>query len=459
MAFATINSTPSTNSPAQTSTQIPMIENAFGAEPALKKRIYDAIESTPQYFPLFEDIARYTSSLRTRDANSVQPFQVVQDEPVEPAAKKRKLENGTRSGTGAAQSLADLKTHRALQFYMQDVSFAMPQRKKLTLEVTAGNKYLRARHQTSKEVEFGVPLDRIQHVLCLPVPEKTQRQFNFCIIPQYADGINPPPIGEPATEAIMWTINDGPAKAAFSGHGQQIGNGEGETAESLVRRVLNENLSHIRVVRPDAQEFASAMPEGHRKGEKAYHVKAFRGSKEGYLFFLSTGIFFGYKKPLLFFAFENIDSIFYTSVLQRTFNLNVVARALGSEETQEFEFSMIDQADYSGIDTYIKTHALQDASLAEARRAKRYNTNGAKTEEDYEAGDREAEETELQKAQRELEDQEDEEEEDYDPGSEGESEGSGSSSEEDPDDDQDDDADGNLVADELGSEAEDVSED
>ncbi|KAL4996822.1 histone chaperone rtt106 [Aspergillus recurvatus] len=455
MAFATINSTPPTHTPAQTSIQNPAIEDAFGADPALKKRIYDAIGSTPQYFPLFEDIARYTSSLRTRNAHSVQPIQVVHDEP---AAKKRKLENGSSSGTGGAQSLADLKTHKAIQFYMQDVSFAMPQRKKLTLEVTAGNKYLRARNQTSKEVEFGVPLDKIQHALCLPVPEKTQRQFNFCIIPQYADGINLPPNGEPAAEAIMWTINDGPAKAAFSGHGQQIGIGEGETAESLVRRVLNENLSHIQVVRPDAQEFASAMPEGHRKREKAYHVKAFRGSKEGYLFFLSTGIFFGYKKPLLFFAFENIDSISYTSVLQRTFNLNVVARALDSDETQEFEFSMIDQADYSGIDTYIKTHGLQDASLAEARRAKRYNINGAKTEENVEADAQEPEESELQKAQRELEDQEEEEEEDYDPGSEGESEGSGSSSEEDSDD-QDEDADGNLVADELGSEAEDVPED
>ncbi|KAL4900581.1 hypothetical protein BDW74DRAFT_161727 [Aspergillus multicolor] len=451
MAFATINSAP-TQASAPTLTQIPAIEDAFGAEPALKKRIYDAIGSIPQHVPLFEDIARYTSSLRTRNANPVQPIQVVRDEP---AAKKRKLEIGT--GTEGAQSLADLKTHNALQFYMQDVSFAMPQRKKLTLEVTAGNKYLRARNQTSKEVEFGVPLNKIQHVLCLPVPEKNQRQFNFCVIPQYADGINPPSEGEPTPEAIMWTVNDGPAKSAFSGQGQQIGIGDGETAESLVRGVLDENLSHIRVVRPDAQEFVSAMPEAHRKGEKAYHVKAFRGSKEGYLFFLSTGIFFGYKKPLLFFAFENIDSISYTSVLQRTFNLNVVARAIGSDETQEFELSMIDQADFSGIDSYIKTHGLQDASLAEARRAKRYNINGAKTEENAEADAQDAE-GELQKAQRELEDQEDEEEEDYDPGSEGESEGSGSSSEEDSDEDQDDDADGNLV-DELGSEAEDIPED
>lgn len=144
-------------------------------------------------------------------------------------------------------------------------------------------------------------------------------------------------------------------------------------------------------------------------------------------------------------------------MLQRTFNLNVVARAIGSDETQEFEFSMIDQADYAGIDTYIKTHGLQDASLAEARRAKRFNVNNIKTEEGGDGDAQEPGESELQKAQREIEDQEDEEEEDYDPGSEGESEGSGSSSEE--EDNEPDNAEGNAVSDELGSEAEDVPDD
>ncbi|KAL2828687.1 Rtt106-domain-containing protein [Aspergillus cavernicola] len=475
MAFATINSStpPTTHTPrTQTQTQIPAIEDAFATEPALKKRVYDAIGTTPQHIPLFEDIARYTSSLlhtRTANANNVQPVQVVHDGP---AAKKRKIEDGggtgTGTGSGSAQSLADLKTHKDLQFYVQDVSFAIPLRKKLTLEITAGNRYLRARNQTSKDVEFGVPFDRIQHVLCLPVPEKNQRQFNFCIIPQYADGINPPPEGEPIPETVVWTVNDGPPKAAFSGAGKQIGNGDGETTENLVRRVLDENLVHTRVVRPDAQEFVSAMPEAHRKGEKAYHVKGFRGSKEGYLFFLSTGIFFGFKKPVLFFAFENIESISYTSVLQRTFNLNVTVRALNSEETQEFEFSMIDQADFSGIDLYIKTHGLQDASLAEARRAKRYNINTVKTEETADSTAQFGpadDESELQKAQRELEDQEDEEEEDYDPGSDDDSDGSGASSGEDDDDDDNDDGDGegeedgDLVEDELGSEAEGVPED
>lgn len=113
------------------------------------------------------------------------------------------------------------------------------------------------------------------------MPEKTQKQFNFCIIPEYADGITPPPDGTTVSEAMVFTIADGPAKAAFSGNGQQIGNGSGETAEGLLRKILNDNLSHINVVRPDDRQFVSAMPEAHRKGEKAYHVKAFRGSKEG----------------------------------------------------------------------------------------------------------------------------------------------------------------------------------
>jgi hypothetical protein len=95
---------------------------------------------------------------------------------------------------------------------------------------------------------------------------------------------------------------------------------------------------------------------------------------------------------------------------------------------------MLDQADYAGIDAYIKKHGLQDASMAEQRKAKRLNVNppaikaenGVAEVEDGDDG-----ETELQKAERMLQDQEDEEEEDYDPGNEGESDGSGSEDEDD----------------------------
>lgn len=119
------------------------------------------------------------------------------------------------------------------------------------------------------------------HALCLPVPEKTQKQFNFCIIPEFADGITPPPEGVTAAEPMVFTVLHGPAKTAFNGSGQQIGHNEGESCEGLIRKILNDNLPNTSVVCPDERQFVSATPEAHRKGEKAFHVKAFRGSKEG----------------------------------------------------------------------------------------------------------------------------------------------------------------------------------
>ncbi|KAJ5818366.1 hypothetical protein N7474_003957 [Penicillium riverlandense] len=257
MAFAAINS----------SAPIASIEEAFATEPALKNRVYDAI-----------DLARYTCNLLARNASTSLPPALASDGP---AAKKRKLQNGDTTNGATVQAPVDLKGDAPIQFYVQDISFAAPQRKKLTLEITAGSSCLRARNQTTKEVEFGVPLNQIRHALCLPVPEKTQKQFNFCIIPQFADGITPPPEGETSYEAIVFAVADGPAKAAFLGSGQQVGHNPGETAEALIRKVLNDNMAQTNVICPDERQFVSAMPEPHRKKEKAYHVKAFRGSKEG----------------------------------------------------------------------------------------------------------------------------------------------------------------------------------
>lgn len=131
---------------------------------------------------------------------------------------------------------------------------------------------------------------------------------------------------------------------------------------------------------------------------------------------------------------------------------------------------MLDQADFAGIDAYIKRHELSDASMAATRKAKRLNINkparkaenGAPAAAGEGDGGEAGEDSELQKAQQQLEeqevDEEDEEEEDYDPGSEGESDGSGESS------DEDEVMGGtgrgrDLVGEELGSEAEDVEDD
>lgn len=131
-----------------------------------------------------------------------------------------------------------------------------------------------------------------------------------------------------------------------------------------------------------------------------------------------------FKKPLLFVPYSAITSVSYTSVLQRTFNLNAAVSSTAADGTlkeEEIEFSMLDQADFAGIDEYVKRHGLNDASLAAGRRAKRYGVNDAKVKEEgngesngaameiEEVG--EDGETELQKAERMLQDEEDDEEE------------------------------------------------
>lgn len=113
----------------------------------------------------------------------------------------------------------------------------------------------------------------------------------------------------------------------------------------------------------------------------------------------------------------------YTSVLQRTFNLNISIREENSEDETEIEFSMIDVESYAGIDGYIKKHGLNDASLVASRRAKVYGVNAPRKGKDGDAAAQNGETngeageddglTELQKAEMALQDAEDEEEEDY----------------------------------------------
>lgn len=91
------------------------------------------------------------------------------------AAKKRKVGSGSSKNGADASVLADLTADVPLQLYVQDMSFAIPQRKKLRLELTrldvaarssettaVSVEFLRARNQASGFVEFGVPLDKIR---------------------------------------------------------------------------------------------------------------------------------------------------------------------------------------------------------------------------------------------------------------------------------------------------------
>ena len=279
-----------------------------------------------------------------------------------------------------------------------------------------------------------------------PVPEKQKRAWNYVVIPHGNDGIANMDSGAP--EQILWTYNELSAREAAASTAPP------EPDHTLT--LLEEHLAPFKkgVTTPNDDEFASAVPQLHRKGERAYHVKAFRGSKEGYLFFLPTGILWGFKKPLLFMPLNRIAAVSYTSILQRTFNMvvEVFTHEGGDPEaTEELEFAMIDQEDYGGInEDYVMRKRLQDRSMADQRKAKLELAENAKAANQGADGDADvkAEDeglTEMEKAaklEQQLQDEEDEDEEDYDPGSDDESDGSGGTSSDNDDDDEEEDGDG-----------------
>lgn len=377
----------------------------------------------PELDQLFRDVSQYIITLRGDSTSKG-------DQP----SKKRKLDDGV-NGREHANGLWKAGTYSTIR----ELSFTVPQRKKLNLEIGDKATGLRARNPTTEDVEFGVRWQDVAQIVCLPLPEKAQAQYSFCVIPVNGDGITDTSEGVSIPEQILWTVPNTTPKPGLCS--DDVKTGTDETYKSITIGLLNERLRRraghsSRVIEPDPSEFVSETAQPYKKGDKAVHVKAFRGSKDGFLFFLPTGILWGFKKPLIFFSFDSIDSVSYTSVLQRTFNLNINARGSTSKsEPQEYEFSMIDQAEFANIDAYVKRHQLQDASMAEQRRAKKLNINGVKGEKDSE--DQADGPGELEKAAQEAVDLEDDEEEDddnFDPRSEGESEGSGTSDEEDEED-------------------------
>lgn len=257
-------------------------------------------------------------------------------------------------------------------------------------------------------------------------------------------------------EPLVFTVPaTAPKPGSIGGSYAKTAEAVSDTYSSLFNWALTTSLRSAgnhscQLVAADPKLFHSVARQPHRPNEKAVHVKAFRGSKDGFLFFLPTGILWAFKKPLLFLPLDRIVAVSYTNVLRTTFNMVVELDTEGSSDgsstvDKEVEFGMIDQEDYQGIDdTYVRRHGLADRSMAEQRKAKRELVENPKKAPADGEGDASAEGaadgmTELERAQQEaeqrLQDEEDEMEEDYDPGSDGDSEGEGESSEDEDDDD------------------------
>ena len=211
----------------------------------LQSRIKTAIQQHPELADLFHDIGTHINTLTGP----------IQTNGQAPTSKKRKLESDT-STADTYDSIAD-------------ISFSIPQRKKLKLEIGHSPEFgaIRGTNPLTGEAEFGIQYNNVEYCICLPVPEKAQPQYNFCILSTSGD------------DQLLFTVPGTRIKVQAVHSEQTVG--EDQSYKDIAMKMLNKRLKKTKVIEPIEKDFVSTIAQAHRKGEKAVHVKAFRGSKDG----------------------------------------------------------------------------------------------------------------------------------------------------------------------------------
>ena len=218
----------------------------------LRLRAQTASQKYPDLKALFLDIATHIRNLNNESSGQQAP-----------ASKKRKLEPD------------DSTTDDSQLDSVAEISFSIPQRKKLKLELgrNAERGTIRGTNPSTSEADFWLRWKDIQFCICVPVPEKPQTQYNFCVIPQSSN------------EQMLFTVPGTKIKPELVSTDTKVD--PEETYKSLCIKLLNRRLG-TKVMEPDEREFVSQVPQAQRKGEKAVHIKAFLGSKDGMFPFLSS---------------------------------------------------------------------------------------------------------------------------------------------------------------------------
>ncbi|RUS20396.1 hypothetical protein BC937DRAFT_95297 [Endogone sp. FLAS-F59071] len=320
-------------------------------DPQLRQSISTLLSHHPDTAPVIQQLIDYfTTKLR------------LASEPPD-GSKKRKLDSDAADDGSPRPALATI----------QEVSVQSPPRGKLTIVITATLLFLSSPKTPTTEYRF--LLSSLAHAICVCTPEKTAKSWTIALFS--SDSAAEPIIfGFPDKDGARVLLPDCPERP--------------HDVSSLC--TLLSSLLGLPLVRPAHSTFvSSAKPaaSGDRKGESSHHVTAFLKAKYGALFPLPTGLLFGFRKPILFIPLADIASTTFHGVTSRTFNMTVRLKegrvALGGGGgAGEYEFSVIEQADFGAIDAYMKNAQVADESLSMQNRAVEKKQKEKKGEKDGE---------------------------------------------------------------------------
>ncbi|OZJ02945.1 hypothetical protein BZG36_04560 [Bifiguratus adelaidae] len=276
-----------------------------------------------------------------------------------PASKKRKLFSDKED--------QDFRTNEKEVATIHDVTFTLPIRKKAHLVISDAYLYIlspppkASAASTPEQVEYRVRKQDIARIVAVPTPEKSTNHWTFCI---FAKGANDP---------VCFGVNER-GKLKITIHGAPSDKTADDRNDLYITRILQQNLpKNIRVIspatrnalKPAIQQASSASAPG-----TSWHIFCYLKTKEGFLYFFDGGLLFGLKKPMVWIDLGQVLNALWLGRTSRTANLCLVLKQgqvpLGDTDPNSnhstldlppefvaYEFSMIDAAETSGIESYM----------------------------------------------------------------------------------------------------------
>ncbi|KAH3901507.1 related to Histone chaperone RTT106 [Saccharomycodes ludwigii] len=263
------------------------------------------------------------------------------------------IENSEQLARKKIKACQDLGSNSKTIFQLKGVSVLSPIRKKLDFAIALNSldNSFQILFLKDNSVQFGIQNlnTNIKFATFLPAPEKENIVY---LIISYDESFN----GTKFCEPILIALN----KTAVISQLKENKAAEISTFQDCRDYIRKQAiLTGFRI----ADTFNNNNID--TESISSFYVNCHRTTKEGTLYFLPDNIIFGFKKPILIFNTDEIDSITYSSITRLTFNVTLVLKS-----GEKYEFSMIDQAEYGKIDQYVKSKEVKDKSMSEELKAK-----------------------------------------------------------------------------------------
>ncbi|KAI9593019.1 hypothetical protein BDF19DRAFT_415676 [Syncephalis fuscata] len=261
---------------------------------------------------------------------------------------------------------------------VKTLSFTVP-RKKLDLELTQNGVRLRRSNQT---VETSFSYSCIRDVFCLPTP------------------------GRPTSSGPHWTIvfilplsttnsniNTNASSATLKGDVEIVAFGFGDAETLSIEPAANTTEStskNCSFIIKQLEQWTGHSVKGPSSGfnpistnksnalPSRSYVNCHLKTRDGYLFFLDHGLFFGFRKPVLYLPLTDIAQVSVATITSRTFSLcitlkqpeqpipstnSVESSNNKKEKDRMVEFAMIDAGDFEPIVAYVRWAKLEAPEL------------------------------------------------------------------------------------------------